>query len=434
MLIASTGELLEAIREAGLLDDAQFADMEQTSDAHSAEPREIARALLKAGWLTAFQLNQLLQGRGGRLVIGPYRLLERIGEGGAGEVFKARHYRLRRVAAIKLVRRERLSDARVLARFQREAEAAAQLAHPNIVTLYDADWAGDVYFLAMEYVDGVDLGRLVRDSGPLSVARACEYTRQAALGLHHAHERGLVHRDVKPANLLLGNDGVVKVLDLGIARLHASDAGARPELTQAGVVVGTVDYLAPEQAKDARTADRRADVYGLGCTLYHLLTGRPPFAEGATLDKLLRHQTEPPQPLRKARPDAPPGVAAVVERLLAKRPDDRFQTMAVVAAALGALAAKAAKIDTPMPGASRTRAAAKTIKVAVSPSALASNGKATVRRRAVRRPPTPVPAPPPPAPRRAQPSNRRKAIFLILAFGAAVLALGLVLRFYLAPQ
>ena len=202
-----------------------------------------------------------------------------------GEVFKARHPKLGRVVALKLIRKERLDNPAAVRRFHREVQAAAQLEHPHIVRAYDADEAGDLHYFVMEYVEGTDLARLVKRDGPLTVDRACDYVRQAALGLQHAYERGMVHRDIKPANLLLTAKGdVVKVLDMGLARLDRpeKDAGASSTLTQEGAVMGTPDYIAPEQARDSHTVDIRADLYSLGCTLYFLLAGRVPFPGGTS--------------------------------------------------------------------------------------------------------------------------------------------------------
>jgi tRNA A-37 threonylcarbamoyl transferase component Bud32 len=256
-----------------------------------------------------------------------------------GQVFKARQVRLDRVVAIKVIRPDRLAHPEALSRFQREARAAARLAHPNVVTVHDCGLVGDAAFLVLEYVEGTDLGKLVR-SGPLPVAQACEYARQAALGLQHAHERGLIHRDVKPSNLLLDARGsVVKVLDLGLALLAgAGQDQAATELTAPGAVLGTPAYLAPEQALDSHSVDTRADVYSLGCTLYHLLAGQPPFRGSSTTELLLKHQSAEPPPLPKVRPGVPAEVQAVVARMMAKHPEHRYQTPAEVVAALAPLA------------------------------------------------------------------------------------------------
>jgi uncharacterized protein (TIGR03067 family) len=287
-----------------------------------------------------------------------YRVLGLLGAGGMGAVYRAEHVVMERPVALKVVNRALTDRPGMAERFRREVKAAAQLSHPNIVHAYDADQAGDLHFLVMEYVEGVSLARLVAEEGPLLPAQACEYVRQAALGLQYAHERGMVHRDVKPHNLMLTPAGQVKVLDFGLARFAlrslAADgaagdtpAAAGEALTQLGTVVGTPDYIAPEQAADAAAADIRADVYSLGCTLYHLLAGAPPFHAETVVGKVRAHAERAPRPLAEVRPHLPAGLAAVVERMMAKDPARRYPTPAEVARALAPF----------LPGAPRRRQA-----------------------------------------------------------------------------
>ncbi len=344
MPIASVARLIDVLRHAPFLEPSQLAETEGDLQDQYPEARDLARELVRRGWLTPFQANQVLQGRAAELVLGGYVLLERLGEGGMGQVFKARQVHLDRVVALKRVRPEHLGSPETVERFRREARTAARLAHPNIVHVYDAALVGDVFVLVMEYVEGTDLGKVVQKEGPLSAARVCDYVRQAALGLQHAHERGMVHRDVKPSNLLLTHAdaahplGLVKLLDLGVAR-RTGEAEAAHTMTEAGSVIGTPDYVAPEQARDARKADARSDLYALGCAAYHLLTGRAPFAGGTSVEKLLNHQLDEPEPLERLRPDLPPPLAALVRKLLSKKPEDRHQTAAELAGELGALGA-----------------------------------------------------------------------------------------------
>jgi serine/threonine protein kinase len=285
-----------------------------------------------------------------------YEILECLGEGGMGRVYKARHRLLERLVALKVIRRERLSNPEAVRRFRREARAAATLHHPNIVAVHDAGQDGDTHFLVMEYVEGIDLDRLVRTGGPLPVHQACDYVRQAALALEHAHARGLIHRDVKPANLLCAADGtVVKLLDLGLARREAAggDEQASSDLTQVGAMVGTADFIAPEQARNPTQADIRADLYALGGTLYFLLTGRPPFPGGSVGEKLLRHQREEPRPIDQLRPDVPAAVQDIVRKLMAKQPEGRYQTPAQLAEALVPFTrppSRAPAVETPADG------------------------------------------------------------------------------------
>jgi serine/threonine protein kinase len=328
-------ELLEQLRRLELLSAAQLAEL----NAHPADDPDAE--LVRRGWLTPFQLGRLQAGRGEKLVLGNYLLLELLGEGGMGEVYKARHRRMDRLVALKAIAQGQHDDLDALIRFQREIKAVGHLDHPNIVRALDADEANGIHFYVMEYVEGTDLGKLVQQQGPLSIELACHCIHQVALGLQHAHERGLVHRDIKPSNLLfIRGDQTVKLLDLGLARLDRlrETPDTSRTLTLAGVVIGTPDFIAPEQARDAHTADIRADLYSLGCTFYYLLTGVVPFPEGTLIEKLLKHQMEQPVPLAGVRPDAPPAVCEVVSRLMAKRPEDRYRTPAEVADALAPLA------------------------------------------------------------------------------------------------
>jgi serine/threonine protein kinase len=279
------------------------------------------------------------------IVLGEYEVLELLGQGGMGKVFKARQRRLDRMCALKVILPEHLKQPAALARFQREARAAARLDHPNIVRVYDAGEDRGVHFLAMEYLEGIDLAALLRQAGPLPVPLACEYMRQAALGLQHAHEQGLVHRDFKPSNVMLTRGGVVKVLDLGLAQV----CGSTGDTTATGTVMGTADYLSPEQGLDAKHVDIRSDLYSLGCSLYHLLTGRVPFVGESVASKLLAHQMQEPTPVEELRGDLPDGLPAVVRKLMAKRKEDRFATPAAAAKALLPFGTRARQPSTGVP-------------------------------------------------------------------------------------
>jgi serine/threonine-protein kinase len=287
--------------------------------------------LIERDWLTPFQVNEIHRGRGASLTAGPYLLLERLGQGSMGTVFKARHARMRRLAAVKLLHAGVLARSGGRDRFLREVEAVARLDHPNVVHAYDAGWAGETPYLAMEYVEGADLRRLVPKDGPLTFRLACDYARQAALGLQHAHERGVIHRDVKPSNLLLCGT-TVKLSDFGLALLAGEEMAG--DLTGVGRFVGTPDYLSPVQALNPRSTDGRSDLYALGSTLYCLLTGQPPFPGGSAVEKVLRQLREEPEPVEAIRPGVPPALTALVRKLMARCPEDRFQTAAEVADAL----------------------------------------------------------------------------------------------------
>jgi hypothetical protein len=259
-----------------------------------------------------------------------YRVLGLLGAGGMGVVYKAVHCLMDRLVALKVLRPELLDKPASVERFRKEVRAAARLAHPNIVTAHDADQAGPLHFLVMEYVDGTSLDRVVARQGPASVRQACDWVRQASLGLQHALEQGTVHRDLKPHNLLLTPASKVKVGDFGLARFFRESAPPGYS-TPSEAIVGTPDYLAPEQARDPHAADVRADVYSLGCTLYHLLSGHPPFPGGTVLQKLLAHQEGLPRALSDLRPDMPPGLQAVIARMLEKDPARRPATPGEVA-------------------------------------------------------------------------------------------------------
>jgi WD40 repeat protein/tRNA A-37 threonylcarbamoyl transferase component Bud32 len=346
MAITSINALVGVVGEARLLDPPQQDELVRQLQRQYADPKSLAKALIERGWLTAFQIKQLVQGKGSELVLGQYVLLDVIGEGGMGKVYKARQRSLGRVVALKVIRQERLTNTDAVRRFQRETRATSQMSHPNIVRAVDADQIGDTLFIAMEYVDGIDLSKLVKRDGPMPIGQACEFIRQGALGLQHAHECGLVHRDVKPSNLIVTRTGpqgagfgLVKILDLGLARaVEPSLADMTATLTHAGCVIGTPDYISPEQARDSRTVDIRSDLYSLGCTLYYLLTAQVPFPGGTGMEKLFKHQLEAPPPLPQLRSGLPRGLVNVVVSLMAKKPEERPQTPAEAAVLLQAFA------------------------------------------------------------------------------------------------
>jgi WD40 repeat protein/serine/threonine protein kinase len=330
----------QLLKEPDLLGADQLKELKRLPEAADPDPRALGKVLLKKNWLTRYQINEVALGRGKGLKIGPYIVMERLGEGGMGQVFKAKHQHMGRVVALKLMRKEKLQSADTVRRFYQEVQAAGALIHPNIVLAFDAGQAGSTHFFSMEFVDGPDLARLVKERGPLPVMQACEYIRQAAVGLQHAHERGLVHRDIKPSNLLVTAEGanpVVKILDLGLARLGDSFA-QESHLTKMGQVLGTPDFLAPEQALDARSVDIRADIYSLGCSLYYLLTGQAPFRAEALAQLLLKHQMEKPPSVRALRPEVPEGLEILLQRMMAKKPEHRPSTPAEVASALAMFA------------------------------------------------------------------------------------------------
>lgn len=322
-----------SLTTSGLL---RAEEIEQVLSAASAAPDQglssaenAAQVLMEAGKLTPYQARSVLEGKAAELLMGNYEVLEKLGAGGMGTVFKARHRRMKRIVALKVLHRIPGQMDNFVQRFQREIEVVARLAHPNIVMAFDADEADIGHFLVMELINGRDLATVVALRGPLPVAEAVNVLVQSARALEYAHAQGIIHRDIKPANLLLDEGGTVKVTDLGLAKVTA-DTG----LTQSGMVMGTADYMAPEAAFGSATADQRLDIYSLGCTLHFLLMGAPPYPGGSLMAVLLQHQTNPLPRLVAQRPDVPEVLEAVFHKMIAKKPEDRYQAMAEVIRAL----------------------------------------------------------------------------------------------------
>lgn len=331
---------LELVLRSGLVEkdrlQQSLAALKRRSDAASRSDVDfVAQSLVDEGLLTRWQCERLLEGRYRGFFLGKYKLQDHLGSGGMSKVYLAEHVLLQRQVAIKVLPQERVEDASYLARFQREAQAAAALDHPNIVRAYDVDHDGNIHYLVMEFVEGRDLQRMVHEDGPLSYSAAADFIRQSALGLAHAHKAGLIHRDVKPANLFVDRHNVVKILDLGLARFSGGEEKASLTLSRDENVLGTADYLAPEQARDSHRVDLRADIYSLGCSLYYCLTGRPPFAEGTLPQRLMAHQRQEPPSIYDRRPDAPRELVDICLRMMAKKPAQRYQTMEEVARVLG---------------------------------------------------------------------------------------------------
>ncbi len=330
MAVQTAQEFIEVLRKSQLLTPSQLAQAEAAAGEFDA-PSVIARRLVKQELITRWQAGQLLAGRS-TFYLGKYRLIDLLGRGGMGSVFLGRHVTMNRPVALKVIARQLCQDQRALDRFLAEARAIAALDSPNIVQAYSVDCEGERYYIVMEYVEGYDLQRLVEEEGPLEYHRAADYIRQAAEGLSHAHQRQMVHCDIKPSNLLVNSQGVVKILDLGLARLtHTGQPDHRKTEER---VLGSVDYLAPEQAVESPDLDGRADVYSLGCTLYFLLTGQPPYPRGTLSERILQHQTaERPDP-RRLRANIPAELAAICRKMMAKAIQDRHRAANEVAQAL----------------------------------------------------------------------------------------------------
>jgi serine/threonine protein kinase len=330
-------EFLDLVRKSGVVDEKRLAahvDRLRGSGPLPTEPTKLAGLLVRDGILTRFQAEQVLQGKWRRFTIGKYRVLEPIGSGGMGTVYLCEHMLMRRRVAIKVLPPGKAQDTSALERFRREARAVAALDHPNIVRAYDIDEDKDLHFLVMEHVDGSNLQEIIKKTGPMDVLRAAHYIRQAALGLQHAHDAAaLVHRDIKPGNILVDRNGIVKILDMGLARFFLDEEDVLTKKYDENVL-GTADYLAPEQALDSHSVDIRADVYSLGGTFYFCLTGRTPFAEGSVAQKLIWHQTRQPRPIRSLRPEVPEALVSIIDRMMAKDVNRRYQWPQEVADAL----------------------------------------------------------------------------------------------------
>lgn len=343
-------KFVQLLQDSGLLNAGEMDEVRLALPQHSST-ESLAESLYRQGKLTKFQLTRVIQGKARSLFLGNYIVQDKIGQGGMGLVVKARHRVMQRLVAIKLLSTTTMKSTDAVRRFHREVEAAARLNHPNIVTAFDADQANGTHFLVMEYVDGCNLAHLVRNQGPLSIKRAIEFLLQAGRGLEYAHAHGIVHRDIKPGNLLIDRSGVVKILDLGLARQQNDDQAS--DLTGSGQIMGTIDYMAPEQAVNTRSADYRSDIYSFGCTLWYLLTGHSVYDGDTALAKLLAHRDNPIPPLlgtsvelSYANPRAVI-IDRILRKILAKNPDQRYQSMAEVLIALECCLAGKALEDTP---------------------------------------------------------------------------------------
>ena len=327
--VTTTDKLIELVKRSGLVSREDLAGLlanraRESGGVLSSDPVPFAEHLVSQNLLTRWQLDQILKGKYRGFRLGKYTLKGHLGTGGMSSVYLSEHPIMRRPVAIKVLPKTRVSKSSYLERFELEARAVAALDHPNIVRAYDIDNEGDTHYIVMEYVEGKDFQRIVEHEGPLSYERAGDYIAQAAVGLQHAHEAGVVHRDIKPANCLIDKTGTVKVLDMGLAKIATDDSSLSS--VHKDSVVGTADYLAPEQAVNSSRVDSRADIYGLGGTLYFLLTGHAPFPKGSLTERLLKHQKEEPASIFVDRPDAPATLVDICRRMMIKNADARIQT------------------------------------------------------------------------------------------------------------
>ncbi|MEE3368358.1 MAG: serine/threonine-protein kinase [Planctomycetota bacterium] len=329
-------QFVKSVSDSGILSGREMEAVRSAMASQPLEVQDFARELVNKGKLTIFQARNIVAGGANRLVLGSYVILDKLGAGGMGTVYKAQHRRMKRVVALKVLPTAKMSKPGMVERFQREVEAAAKLDHPNVVTAHDADEHRGLHYLVMEFVDGFDLAYLVDRCGRLPT-ESVDWIIQVANGLNYAHNQGVVHRDIKPANLLLDTGGTVKILDMGLARFEEQADGNEEDqsgLTQMGEIIGTLDFMSPEQAEDTRRADARSDIYSLGCTLYYLLTAQYLFPEETVLKKLLAHRTNPVPSLRAICPDVSESLDLFFQQMVAKSPDDRPQTMGAVIEAL----------------------------------------------------------------------------------------------------
>jgi serine/threonine protein kinase len=350
----STPDFLNVLRASRLVDDSKLEAALRELDLATVSADDIAARLSELELLTSWHARQLLKGRFKGYRLGKYLLLDELGCGGMAKVFLARHETLRNLVAIKVLSLARMQKESMLLRFLREARAAAQISHANIVRVFDVDEQEGRHYLVMEYIRGRSVQDLVDEEGPLSFERAARFTLHAAEGLTCAHRAGLIHRDVKPANLLVEDGKTAKLSDFGLARAGAEEEDDKPSLTMQHDerVLGTADYIAPEQAINSHRVDARADQYSLGCTLYYMLTGQPPFPTGRIVERLTKHCTQEPEGVRTFRPDVPEELLQIVHKLTRKKPEERYPIMQEVADALTRFLARHVAGGSPDQGAS----------------------------------------------------------------------------------
>jgi len=317
---------VRAVLKSGLLNREQFeAALRATPREARGDARQLADQLVKLGTLTRFQARKLLNGAIVGLVLGPYQVHAPIGRGGMGTVYLAVDSRNQQHVALKVLPPKKArEEERLLARFRREMELSRRVRHPNIALTHDVGISQGVNYIAMEYIPGRSLHRVVMQDGPLTVARAARLFSEVCSGLDHAHHQGMIHRDLKPSNIMVTPNNHAKVLDLGLALMEGEVAEDVAIIGGAGYVVGSMDYIAPEQTEDSRGVDARADIYALGCSLFYALTGRAPFPGGNFKEKMRRHRREEPEPLAHLNPAVPQPFADLVHKMMAKKPEQRF--------------------------------------------------------------------------------------------------------------
>ena len=343
----SIDHFIDSLNASGLMTPAQTSGLREEHPA--ADGETIASELVAQGLLTEYQADAVCADQVKHLVLGDYTILDKIGEGGMGQVFKALHKRLDRFAAVKILASRALYDRKSIERFYQEVKIAAQITHSNIVITHDAGEQNGIHYLVMEYIDGQDVDTLLAEHGPFSVSEAINVTMQAARGLEYAHNQQIVHRDIKPSNLLLDRQGNVKILDMGLARMSVKTEGlattAAERLTNPGQVMGTLDYMSPEQAENARQADTRSDIYSLGCTLFRMLTGGVPYPAESIVESIMSHREATIPSLRTRCAEAPVWLDDLVRRCLDKRPEDRYQSVSELIQSMEQNLRKSERVD-----------------------------------------------------------------------------------------
>lgn len=318
---------LAQLSDSGILSDQKLRAAENKKSEHQ-DGESLAMEMIKSGHLTKYQAEQILGGKGKNLQIGQYILLEKLGAGGMGQVYKAYHPGMERLVAIKVILGNGNTDAETVKRFEREIKAAAKLAHPNITTVYDAGNSEGRHFMVMELVKGQDLLEIITQKGQFSIRDTLDYITQAAKGLKFAHANGVIHRDIKPGNLILDSDGVLKIVDMGLAKIHSKENDETLSmLTGNAAIMGTVDFMSPEQSLSTKNVDGRADIYSLGATLYYMLTGNVMYPGKTAMVKLMAHRKSLIPSLRVSRSDISENLDAVYSKMVAKDLNDRYQNM-----------------------------------------------------------------------------------------------------------
>lgn len=350
----SAKNLIKLLEKSGIVDEDDLKDslgaLSSKKNGEAVGTSELAAHLIESGVITQWHADKLLAGKYKGFFLDKYKLLGHLGTGGMSSVYLAESKNTRQKRAIKVLPKKKVSDKSYLDRFYREGKAAASLNHPNIVRVYDINNSGNTHYMVMEYVQGLDLYEAVREHGPLPIDEVVEATIQSAEGLLHAHEKGMVHRDIKPANLLRTDSGSVKILDLGLALFHTEGEESLTVLYNEKVM-GTADYLSPEQAVNSHEVDHRADIYSLGCTLYFLITGRPPYHKGTLAQRIAMHQSKEPDSILDSRADCPQGLVDICTKMMRKNPDDRFADCEEVMRTLKAFrdSPETFKLDLPPP-------------------------------------------------------------------------------------